>query len=182
MTSSSTRRGLPRRRATCRQHSARWWSFYAPRSEACLSPSATASCTAARITARRFSSTRPLSSGLQAFSRSRLFTSQTTSARSAPCCERQPQLPQVACFDTAFHRGHPEIADRYALPEQLYQEGVRRYGFHGLSYEYIASQLPKLAPDIAQGPRRRCPSRQWRVHVRHQRRQERREHHGLHRA
>jgi acetate kinase len=65
--------------------------------------------------------------------------------------QRQPQLPQVACFDTAFHRGHPEVADRYALPEQLYQEGVRRYGFHGLSYEYIASQLPKLAPDIAKG-------------------------------
>jgi len=63
---------------------------------------------------------------------------------------RQPQLPQVACFDTAFHRGHPEVADRYALPEQFYQEGVRRYGFHGLSYEYIASQLPKAAPDIAQ--------------------------------
>jgi acetate kinase len=65
--------------------------------------------------------------------------------------QRQPQLPQVACFDTAFHRGHPEVADRYALPEQFYTEGVRRYGFHGLSYEYVASQLPKLAPDIAQG-------------------------------
>jgi len=65
--------------------------------------------------------------------------------------QRRSQLPQVACFDTAFHRGHPEVADRYALPEQFYQEGVRRYGFHGLSYEYIASQLPKAAPDIAQG-------------------------------
>jgi acetate kinase len=65
--------------------------------------------------------------------------------------QRQPQLPQVACFDTAFHRGHPEIADRYALPERFYQEGVRRYGFHGLSYEYIAGRLPELAPDIAQG-------------------------------
>ncbi|MGZ5917075.1 MAG: acetate/propionate family kinase [Methyloceanibacter sp.] len=65
--------------------------------------------------------------------------------------QRQPQLPQIACFDTAFHRGHPEIADRYALPEQFYQEGVRRYGFHGLSYEYIASQLPNVAPDIAKG-------------------------------
>jgi acetate kinase len=65
--------------------------------------------------------------------------------------QRQPQLPQIACFDTAFHRGHPEVADRYALPEQFYAEGVRRYGFHGLSYEYVASQLPKLAPDIAQG-------------------------------
>jgi acetate kinase len=65
--------------------------------------------------------------------------------------QRQPKIPQVACFDTAFHRGHPEIADRYALPEQFYQEGVRRYGFHGLSYEYIVSQLPNLAPDIAKG-------------------------------
>jgi acetate kinase len=65
--------------------------------------------------------------------------------------QRQPQLPQIACFDTAFHRGHPEIADRYALPDEFYQEGVRRYGFHGLSYEYIASQLPNLAPDIAKG-------------------------------
>jgi acetate kinase len=65
--------------------------------------------------------------------------------------QRQPQLPQLACFDTAFHRGHPEIADRYALPERFYQEGVRRYGFHGLSYEYVASQLPNVAPDIAKG-------------------------------
>ena len=64
---------------------------------------------------------------------------------------RQPQLLQVACFDTAFHRGHPEIADRYALPESLYEEGVRRYGFHGLSYEYVAERLPTVAPDIAKG-------------------------------
>ena len=63
----------------------------------------------------------------------------------------QPQLVQVACFDTGFHRGHPEIADRYALPEALYEEGVRRYGFHGLSYEYIADRLPSIAPDIAKG-------------------------------
>lgn len=65
--------------------------------------------------------------------------------------ERQPQLLQVACFDTAFHRGHPDVADRYALPDQLYAEGVRRYGFHGLSYEYIATRLPLLAPEIAGG-------------------------------
>jgi acetate kinase len=65
--------------------------------------------------------------------------------------ERQPRLLQVACFDTAFHRGHPEIADRYALPESLYEEGVRRYGFHGLSYEYIADRLPAVAPELAKG-------------------------------
>jgi acetate kinase len=65
--------------------------------------------------------------------------------------DRQPHLLQVACFDTAFHRGHPEIADRYAVPEPLYAEGVRRYGFHGLSYEYIATRLIEVAPAIAKG-------------------------------
>ena len=64
---------------------------------------------------------------------------------------RMPDLPQVACFDTAFHRGHSAIADHYAIPERLYAEGVRRYGFHGLSYEYIASRLPQVAPEIAAG-------------------------------
>ncbi len=56
---------------------------------------------------------------------------------------RHPALPQVACFDTAFHRSHPELADRFALPDWLYREGVRRYGFHGLSYESIAAALPE---------------------------------------
>jgi acetate kinase len=64
---------------------------------------------------------------------------------------RRPELPQVACFDTAFHRGHDKLADYYALPERFYKEGVRRYGFHGLSYEYIAQRLPEVAPDIAKG-------------------------------
>jgi acetate kinase len=63
----------------------------------------------------------------------------------------QPDVLQVACFDTAFHRGHPEVADRYAIPEHLYQDGVRRYGFHGLSYEYITRTLPTVAPEIAGG-------------------------------
>jgi acetate kinase len=65
--------------------------------------------------------------------------------------ERYPGLVQVACFDTAFHRGHAEVADRYALDEDLYKEGVRRYGFHGLSYEYIARRLGTVAPEIAGG-------------------------------
>ena len=64
---------------------------------------------------------------------------------------RFPGLPQVACFDTAFHRGHGALADHYAIPERFYAEGVRRYGFHGLSYEYIASRLPQVAPEIATG-------------------------------
>jgi acetate kinase len=65
--------------------------------------------------------------------------------------QRFPAVPQVACFDTAFHRGHPAVADRFAIPDSLYQEGVRRYGFHGLSYEYIASALADRAPEIALG-------------------------------
>ena len=63
----------------------------------------------------------------------------------------QPGLPQVACFDTAFHRTHPQLADIYALPWEYYEAGVRRYGFHGLSYEYVASMLPAVAPAIAGG-------------------------------
>jgi len=62
-----------------------------------------------------------------------------------------PELPQVACFDTAFHRTAPEVEQAFALPYALYEEGVRRYGFHGLSYEYIASVLPERAPEIADG-------------------------------
>ncbi|MDQ8700856.1 acetate/propionate family kinase [Hyphomicrobium sp. LHD-15] len=65
--------------------------------------------------------------------------------------QRRPHLLQVACFDTAFHRGHPEVADCYAIPQSLYAEGVRRYGFHGLSYEYIAQRLSAVAPDVASG-------------------------------
>jgi acetate kinase len=64
---------------------------------------------------------------------------------------RFPGVKQVACFDTAFHRGHPPVADRFAIPDALYQEGVRRYGFHGLSYQYIAGALKTAAPEIAGG-------------------------------
>ena len=62
-----------------------------------------------------------------------------------------PGLPQVACFDTAFHRTAPEVEQAFALPYSYYEEGIRRYGFHGLSYEYIASVLPKHMPEIANG-------------------------------
>jgi acetate kinase len=63
--------------------------------------------------------------------------------------EIAPEVPQVACFDTAFHRDHPEVADWYALPRRFHAEGVRRYGFHGLSYEYIADRLRRDFPDFA---------------------------------
>jgi acetate kinase len=62
-----------------------------------------------------------------------------------------PDVMQVACFDTAFHRGHPFVADVYALPMSFYDEGVRRYGFHGLSYEYVAGALRDLDPRRAGG-------------------------------
>jgi len=62
---------------------------------------------------------------------------------------RFPEIPQVACFDTAFHRSHGALADHYAIPNELHAQGIRRYGFHGLSYEYIARTLPQIAPDIA---------------------------------
>jgi acetate kinase len=65
--------------------------------------------------------------------------------------KRFPGVPHVACFDTAFHRGHPAVADRFAIPDALYQQGVRRYGFHGLSYTYIAGAMKTQAPEIAAG-------------------------------
>jgi acetate kinase len=65
--------------------------------------------------------------------------------------ERLPGVPQVACFDTSFHRGQPAVAEVVPLPRDLCHGGVQRYGFHGLSYEYIASVLPTVAPEIAHG-------------------------------
>ncbi|QGZ62817.1 acetate/propionate family kinase [Paraburkholderia acidisoli] len=65
--------------------------------------------------------------------------------------EAAPELPQVACFDTAFHASNGIMAQLFALPYRYYEEGVRRYGFHGLSYEYIAKHLHQVAPEIARG-------------------------------
>jgi acetate kinase len=65
--------------------------------------------------------------------------------------ERLPGVPQVACFDTSFHRGQSAVAEVIPLPREICQAGVQRYGFHGLSYEYIASVLPQVAPEIASG-------------------------------
>ena len=65
--------------------------------------------------------------------------------------QRLPDLAQVACFDTAFHRSNPEVAQMFALPYALHESGVRRYGFHGLSYEYIASVLPSFDAWAAAG-------------------------------
>ncbi|MFC6623454.1 MULTISPECIES: acetate/propionate family kinase [Sphingomonadaceae] len=62
-----------------------------------------------------------------------------------------PDLPQIACFDTAFHHDKPEVAARLALPRALHEQGIRRYGFHGLSYEYIAGQLRTIDGELAGG-------------------------------
>jgi acetate kinase len=62
-----------------------------------------------------------------------------------------PDLPQVACFDTAFHRSQPALAQAFAIPRRYSEEGVRRYGFHGISYEYVTARLRVIAPEIAGG-------------------------------
>ena len=62
-----------------------------------------------------------------------------------------PRVPQVACFDTAFHHNQPPLAREFALPRELSARGIRRYGFHGLSYEYIVAKLPEVAPGCANG-------------------------------
>jgi acetate kinase len=63
--------------------------------------------------------------------------------------ERAPHLPQVACFDTAFHRSQASVVQSFALPRSYFAEGIRRYGFHGLSYEYVAAEMSRVAPNIA---------------------------------
>jgi acetate kinase len=65
--------------------------------------------------------------------------------------EGMSDVPQVACFDTSFHRGQSAVAERIPLPRELCATGVQRYGFHGLSYEYMASVLPGVAPEISRG-------------------------------
>src|SRR5277367_2941050 len=64
--------------------------------------------------------------------------------------EAAPHIPQVACFDTAFHRSQADLAQAFALPRRFTGSGVRRYGFHGLSYEYVTSRLKEIAPDLAE--------------------------------
>ena len=91
--------------------------------------------------------------------------------------EEFPGLPQVACFDTSFHRTMPEVAQIYALPKDVLDDGARHWGYHGISYEYISRQVPKFAPQGAAGDRR--SSRRRGQHVRHAGRKERRDEHGF---
>ena len=128
--------------------------------------SATASFTAARNTTARLWSTARSWRTWSATSPLAPLHQPNNLAPIRALLERFPKLPQVACFDTAFHRGHSAVADHFAIPEHFYAEGVRRYGFHGLSYEYVAGRLREVAPDNRQAPRDRRASRQRRVDVR----------------
>ena len=65
--------------------------------------------------------------------------------------QKAPQMPQVACFDTAFHRQMPRVAQICPLPSEFFEKGILRYGFHGLSYEYVVSELQRLDPELADG-------------------------------
>ncbi len=78
----------------------------------------------------------------------------------------RPGLPQIGCFDTAFHSSMSATARRFALPSDLEKQGVRRYGFHGLSYEFIAGRLKEIAPDRADGAHHCRASGQWRQSLR----------------
>ena len=105
----------------------------------------------AQLRRARSSSRRRCSTICARSCRSRRSISRTTSPPSRPSAERLPGVPQVACFDTSFHRGQPAVAELVPLPREIRDAGVQRYGFHGLSYEYIASVLPQVAPEIADG-------------------------------
>jgi acetate kinase len=75
---------------------------------------------------------------------------------------RFPDLPQVACFDTAFHHDLPRVAQMLPIPRRYEARGVRRYGFHGLSYEFLMEELARLAgPDVARGRGNPCTPGQW---------------------
>ncbi len=93
---------------------------------------------------------------------------------------RLPGVPEIACFDTAFHRTVPDVAQRFALPPRFAAAGVRRYGFHGLSYEYIASQLPARRRPRRRRAHGRVPPRQWLEHVRPAGGQQHRDDDGIH--
>ena len=91
-----------------------------------------------------------------------------------------PQIPQIACFDTAFHRSQAQVAQSFALPRHLTEAGIRRYGFHGLSYEYLVSQLAHHSASACVAATGHCTSGQRRQPMCRKRLPERREHDGIH--
>ena len=113
--------------------------------------SVTASPTAGPITRHRFVSTRRLVANLETLVPLAPLHQPHNLAPIRAILARAPELPQVACFDTAMHRSNPRLAQMFGLPKELDDAGVRRFGFHGLSYEYIATVLPKFDERAARG-------------------------------
>ena len=115
------------------------------------SASGTASSMAGCSTRSRCAWTKPLLAALDRFVPLAPLHQPHNLAAIRAVMQRAPEVPQVACFDTAFHRTNPELAQMFALPYEMHESGVRRYGFHGLSYEYIASVLPTVDARAAAG-------------------------------
>ena len=115
------------------------------------SPSDIASCMAVPLSPRRRASTTRCWPRLQSLCPLAPLHQPHNLAAIRAIAAVAPSLPQVACFDTAFHHDQPPVAQRFALPRELHDAGIRRYGFHGLSYDYIASALRERAPDVARG-------------------------------
>jgi acetate kinase len=115
------------------------------------SPPATASCTAASTTARPRGSTRAVLRTLDTFVPLAPLHQPHNLRAVRAVAMLMPEVPQVGCFDTAFHRTQPAVAQAFALPRKLSAEGIKRYGFHGLSYDYVARQLPEIIGERAKG-------------------------------
>ena len=139
-------------RATSRPHSTGWPPGCAAGMPArAWSASDIASCTAARPTSGPVVVTPQVIDDLRALIPLAPLHQPYNLAAIEAVADRLPGVPQVACFDTSFHRTQPGVAQLIPLPLEIRQGGVQRYGFHGLSYEYIASVLPQVAPEIANG-------------------------------
>ena len=148
---SPTRRSMRRSRtAAPRSTCSPDGSAPATPARAC-SASATASCTAAPNTPAPASSHPEVLDDLRGLIPLAPLHQPYNLAAIEAVSEQRPGVPQVACFDTSFHRGQPAVAELVPLPKAIRDSGVQRYGFHGLSYEYIASALPAAAPDVADG-------------------------------
>jgi hypothetical protein len=138
-----------------RSTAARWTSLCAGSTNTTKaggsSRSATASCTAPTATPRPFCWRPPTSTALAGFIPLAPLHQPHNIAGIRALSALMPDVPQVACFDTAFHMTQPELARRFALPRRLSEAGIKRYGFHGLSYEYIAGALPQHLGARAEG-------------------------------
>ena len=137
----------PARRSISRRCCVCWRGGLAPSQTPTLSPPGTASCMAAFVALV----TDEVLGYLETLTPFAPLHQVHNIAGMLAAREAWPDMRQVACFDTAFHRKHPFVNDVFALPRRFYDEGVRRYGFHGLSYEYMTEKLQQVAPLQAAG-------------------------------